>query len=259
MRILIVGASGPIGRAVVEELSNHHQIVKAGRSHGDLRVDIRNRESVSRLFREVGMLDAIVCAAGHVHFDALDKMNFEKFQVGLQDKLMGQVNLVLAGQSSLNDGGSFTLTSGSTSEIPIRNGTSESMVDGAVETFVRAAAIELSRGLRINAVSPTILEESMEAYGHYFPGYEAVPRRKHASDNLSNMRVPEADSSSYEWQQSRGGKESCRNYHQSDCTWSCNLRADISQLNTATSSLKVPYAPRYGKNKSLDSRFDASR
>ena len=178
MRILVIGASGPIGRAVVEELSSHHQVVRAGRSHGDFRVDIRNRESVSQLFREVGMLDAIVCAAGHVHFDPLYKMNFEKFQVGLQDKLMGQLNLVLAGQASLNDGGSFTLTSGSTSEIPIRDGTSESMVDGALESFVRAAAIELPRGLRINAVSPTILQESMEAYGHYFCGYEAVPARR---------------------------------------------------------------------------------
>lgn len=99
MRILVIGASGPIGRAVVEELSKHHQLVKAGRSHGDFRVDIRNRESVSQLFREVGMLDAIVCAAGHVHFDPLDKMNSEKFQVGLQDKLMGQVNLSISGTS----------------------------------------------------------------------------------------------------------------------------------------------------------------
>lgn len=178
MRILIIGASGPIGRAVVEELSIDHEIVKAGRSHGDFQVDIRNRDSVSQLFKRIGMLDAIVCAAGHVHFDPLDRMTFEKFQVGLQDKLMGQVNLVLTGQASLNDGGSFTLTSSSCSEIPIRDGSSESMVDGAVESFVRAAAIELPRGLRINAVSPTILQESMGAYGHYFPGYEPVPARR---------------------------------------------------------------------------------
>jgi NAD(P)-dependent dehydrogenase (short-subunit alcohol dehydrogenase family) len=178
MRILIIGATGPIGRAVAEELSIEHEIVKAGRSHGDFRVDIRSVESVGQLFEKVGMLDAIVCCAGHVHFDLLNKMNPEKFQVGLQDKLMGQINLVLAGQASLADGGSFTLTSGSLSEIPIREGTSASMVDGAVESFVRAAAIELPRGLRINAVSPTILQESMEAYGHYFPGYEAVPAHR---------------------------------------------------------------------------------
>jgi hypothetical protein len=164
-------ADWPIGSRRIEA---DHQILKAGRSHGDFRVDIRDRDSISQLFKEVGMLDAIVCAVGHVHFDPLERMNFDKFQVGLHDKLMGQVNLVLAGQASLNDRGSFTLTSGSLSEIPIRDGTSASMVDGALESFVRAAAI----GLRINAVSPTILRESMEAYRDYFYGYEAVPAKR---------------------------------------------------------------------------------
>jgi len=178
MRILIIGATGPIGRALAELLSIQHEILKAGRSHGDFRVDIRDSESVSQLFKEIGMLDAIVCAAGHVHFDPLDRMTPDKFQVGLQDKLMGQVNVVLSGQAALNDGGSFTLTSGSLSEIPIREGTGGSMADAAVEGFVRAAAIELPRGLRINAVSPTILEESMELYGHYFYGYEPVSARR---------------------------------------------------------------------------------
>jgi NAD(P)-dependent dehydrogenase (short-subunit alcohol dehydrogenase family) len=99
-------------------------------------------------------------------------MTPEKLRIGLQDKLMGQVSLVLAGQPYLNDGGSFTLTSGSLSEVPIREGSSASMVDGALESFVRAASIELPRGLRINAISPTILQESMDSFGHYF--YEPV-------------------------------------------------------------------------------------
>jgi len=191
MRILIIGASGPIGRAVAELLSVRHEIVKAGRSHGDFRVDIRNFEGVLQLFKETGMLDAIVCAAGHVHFDPLDRMSPEKFQVGLQDKLMGQVNVVLAGLAALKDGGSFTLTSGSLSEIPIREGTGGSMADGAVESFVRAAAIELPRGLRINAVSPTILEESMELYGHYFGGYEPVSAQRTALAYARSIAGPQ--------------------------------------------------------------------
>jgi NAD(P)-dependent dehydrogenase (short-subunit alcohol dehydrogenase family) len=177
VKVLIIGAGGTIGRAVVGELGTQHEIVKAGRSQGDFRVDILNLESVTKLFKDVEMLDAIVCTAGNVHFAPLDKMTPENFWVGLQDKLMGQVNLVLAGQAHLNDGGSFTLTSGSLSEIPIREGSSASMVDGALESFVRAAAIELPRGLRINAVSPTILQESMDSFGNYFYGYEPVPAK----------------------------------------------------------------------------------
>jgi NAD(P)-dependent dehydrogenase (short-subunit alcohol dehydrogenase family) len=99
----------------------------------------------------------------------------EKFDIGLRDKLMGQVNVVLAGQQFLNDGGSFTLTSGILSEDPIQFGAAASLVNGALESFVCAAAIELPRGLRINAVSPTVIEESMDSFGPYFRGYKPVP------------------------------------------------------------------------------------
>lgn len=68
---------------------------------------------------------------------------------------MGQVNVALVAQEYLNDGGSITLTSGIVAEQPIRFGAAASMTNAAVEGFVRGAAIELARGVRINAVSPT--------------------------------------------------------------------------------------------------------
>ena len=42
-----------------------------------------------------------------------------------------------------------------------------------VEGFVRAAAVELPRGVRINCISPTVLTESV-AYDPYFPGFIPV-------------------------------------------------------------------------------------
>jgi NAD(P)-dependent dehydrogenase (short-subunit alcohol dehydrogenase family) len=177
MRILIVGANGTIGRAVAAELSARHEIVTAGRSSGDFRVDITDPQSLRRLFVQAGKLDAVACAAGNVHFGPLDSMTAEQFDIGLRDKLMGQVNLVLAGRESVAPGGSFTLIAGVLSHDPIRYGASASMVNGALESFVRAAAIELAPH-RINAVSPTVLEESMDAYGPYFRGFDAVPVRR---------------------------------------------------------------------------------
>jgi NAD(P)-dependent dehydrogenase (short-subunit alcohol dehydrogenase family) len=107
-------------------------------------------------------------------------MTPEKFDIGLRDKLMGQVNAVLAGQEFLNDGGSFTLTSGILSEDPIQYGTAASLVNGALESFVRGASIELPRGLRINVVSPTVIEESLDLFGPYFRGYKPVPANQAA-------------------------------------------------------------------------------
>jgi NAD(P)-dependent dehydrogenase (short-subunit alcohol dehydrogenase family) len=132
---------------------------------------------VLELFERVGKVGAVACAAGNVHFGPLDAMTAEQFDVGLRDKLMGQVNLVLTGREFVDSGGSFTLIAGILSQDPVRYGASAAMVNGAIESFVRSAAIELPNH-RINAVSPTVLEESMEAYGPYFRGFEPVSVRR---------------------------------------------------------------------------------
>lgn len=175
MKIILVGASGTIGQAIDRELRERHEIVRVGRNSGELQVDITDPASIRRLFEQTGPFDALISAAGNAHFGALEELTAKEFAVGLDDKLMGQINLVLIGREFANDGASFTLTSGVLSEDPIRYGAAVSTVNAALDGFVRAAAIELPRGLRINGVSPTILEESLPAYGPYFRGFKAVP------------------------------------------------------------------------------------
>ena len=180
MRVLVVGASGTIGRAIVAELGQRHEVVTAGRSSGDLQTDITDREAIRTMFETVGSVDAVVCAAGKVTFAPFEDMGAEDYEVGLKDKLMGQVNLVLIGLDYLSDGGSFTLTTGVLDSDPIRQGTSASMVNGAINAFVAAAAIEMPRGQRINVVSPGVIEEAMEVYAPFFRGFEPVPAARAA-------------------------------------------------------------------------------
>jgi NAD(P)-dependent dehydrogenase (short-subunit alcohol dehydrogenase family) len=187
MKILIVGASGTIGAFVAGALAERHEIVKAGSKSGDVRVDIKDAGSIRKMFDTVGKVDAVVCTAGKVHFGEFAKMTETEIAIGLKDKLMGQVNLVLIGRDFVNDGGSFTLTSGVLSHEPIRFGAGASLVNGALDSFVRAAAIELPRGLRINAISPGVLEESLPSYGPYFRGHDAVPGKRVANAYVKSV------------------------------------------------------------------------
>ncbi len=181
MKILLVGASGTLGQAVARQLGQQHQILAAGRHSGELRVDLTDDASVAELFARTGAVDAVISTAGKLHFGPLQDMTPEQFNIGLQDKLLGQVRLALAAQHHLNSGGSITLTSGIVSAQPIRDGVNATAVNAALEGFVRAAALELlPRGLRINVVSPNVLIESMAAYGPYFPGFEAVSAQRAA-------------------------------------------------------------------------------
>jgi NAD(P)-dependent dehydrogenase (short-subunit alcohol dehydrogenase family) len=191
MKIVVIGGSGTIGRAIVEEMQPRHEIVAAGRSHGDRQVDITDPASVQALFDHIGRFDALIAATGSLHFGPVTETTAEQFNLGLQDKLLGQIRVALAGQHHLNDGGSITLTSGIVADEPIRQGSNATTVNAAVEGFVRAAAIELPRGLRINAVSPTIVTESASVYGPFFPGFESVPAAKVALAYRRSVEGPQ--------------------------------------------------------------------
>lgn len=177
MRIIVVGASGDIGEAACNELQNRHDIITAGRSTGDYQVDVSDLTAVKHFYRQVGPFDAIVCCAGDATFAPLADMNQDSFMVGLRQKVMGQVNLVLAGQDIIADRGSFTLTSGVLDRDPIRMGSNAATANGALAGFVKSAAIEMERGLRVNVVSPGLLEISAARYGAWFHGHKPVSSR----------------------------------------------------------------------------------
>ncbi|MFU0820426.1 short chain dehydrogenase [Pseudomonas lundensis] len=175
MKILLIGAHGTIGSAIDRELSPRHEIVRIGRKSGDFQVDISDSASIRKLFQQTGQFDALICAAGSVTFAPLGQMSEKDFVLGLQNKLMGQVNLLLIGREFANDGASFTFTNGVINREPIRTGSSAALVNAALDGFVKAAAIELPRGLRVNSVSPTVLEEAMDHYAPFFRGFKPVP------------------------------------------------------------------------------------
>lgn len=174
MKVIVIGATGTIGKAVVAQLGQRHEIIAVGSQSGQYQADIADIGQVRALFERVGRVDAVVVAAGALHAGPLAELTPAQLRVGLNSKLMGQVNVALVAQEYLSDGGSITLTSGILSEQPVRDFVSATMVNAAVEGFVRGAAIELKRGLRINVVSPTVLEESMVKFSPYFHGFEPI-------------------------------------------------------------------------------------
>ncbi|MEC0256504.1 short chain dehydrogenase [Paenibacillus lautus] len=175
MKIIIVGASGTIGQAVAKELGKKHEIIRAGRNGMDVTVDITSMESIKNMYKHVGKVDAVISATGGAHFASITELTPELNEIGIESKLKGQINLVLLGMNYVNDSGSFTLTTGIMMDDPIPLGASAAMANGGVKAFVKSASIEMPRGIRINSVSPNVLQESLGKYGDFFPGFEAVP------------------------------------------------------------------------------------
>ncbi|WP_353816577.1 short chain dehydrogenase [Agromyces sp. SYSU T00266] len=173
MKVLVVGANGHVGSAAVDALEARHEVIGVGRS-SEPPVDVTEPGSIERLFETVGEVDAIVSAIGSVPFKPLADLSRDDYLAGFAGKVLSQLDVVRIGTPYLRDRGSITLTTGILAREPIHTGAAAAMANGAIEAFVMAAAAELPRGIRINAVSPTVLEEA-EGYHDAFPGFLPVP------------------------------------------------------------------------------------
>jgi len=170
MKIVIVGASGTMGQYLANVLEKeNHEVIRASRFSEEIQVDTTSTKSIEEMFARIGTFDALISTAGETFVGPWKNLNDQTFKKGIEGKMMGQINLVLIGQHYINPKGSFTLITGALTHEPQINFANASAVNGAVEGFVRAAAIELPNGIRINAVSPTVIENSPQ-YFPYFPG-----------------------------------------------------------------------------------------
>lgn len=169
MKIILVGASGTMGKHLVGAFEKEHEVIRVNSKGGDIQADITSPESIEAMYKQAGAFDALICTAGPTYVGPWKKMTPVEFRKGLEGKLIGQINLVLIGQHYINPKGSFTLITGALADEPQLNFANASASNGAVESFVRAAAIELANGIRINAVSPAVIENSPQ-YFPYFPG-----------------------------------------------------------------------------------------
>lgn len=175
MEILVVGGTGTIGSAVVDTLQDQHELIVAGHTSGEVQVDLADPATIDRLYKEVGPVDAVVSCAGEAAFGALDELSDDAFDRSLSNKLMGQVNLVRRGLQEVRGKGVFTLTSGLLSEEPVPGSAAISLVNAGLEGFVRAAALEMPRDLRVNVVSPPWVQETLEVMdADYTPNLPAA-------------------------------------------------------------------------------------
>ena len=174
--VILIGAQGKMGQAALSGLGKHNVITASRSGEGcDFQVDITSRESIERLYQNVGSFDAVVNTAGYCEYAPFGEMSDEQWQTTIQSKLMGQINLVNVGLNYINQGGSFTLISGILNIKPIPLAIADATTSGAIDTFVQCVAHELPRGIRINVVNPTVLEEAWDVYGEMMPGFQPVP------------------------------------------------------------------------------------
>ncbi|MBT2441795.1 short chain dehydrogenase [Streptomyces sp. ISL-36] len=165
MKIVVIGATGTVGSALADVLESNpgHHVVRASR-RGPVQVDLADPKSIGGLFATVDGIDAVIAVAASGAIAGLGDSADDDYFVGLEGKLLGQVHLVRHALRHLNDAGSITLTNGvSTFSEPGLSFTA--LMNAGLAGFVPAAALEMPRGIRLNAVSPGWISETLGALG----------------------------------------------------------------------------------------------
>lgn len=164
-KTVIVGATGTIGNAISQQLTEKGYDVIATSRKSTPAIDIENKESIDDFFADKKDLDAIICAAGDASFGAFSNLTDEQINIGLNSKLMGQVNICRKALEALNPNGAIILTGGIFAHNPWPETSNIAMVNAALEGFVKALALELTEGRRILVVHPPFVKETAQAMG----------------------------------------------------------------------------------------------
>jgi len=167
MKIIIIGASGRIGKEVEKALTNRHEIVRVGSSSGDVQCNYTDSESVRDMFNDIKKFDALISVVGgDSTFKPFTALNDDDYRYGFERKFLSQIRLLKIGEDYIRDTGSFTFTSGFLSQYSNPYSIATGPLNAAIDTFAKNSASLLPRGIRVNVVSPApIVEPGQEQKG----------------------------------------------------------------------------------------------
>lgn len=168
--VVVIGGSSGMGLAVARHcLADGARVVIAGRSRQRLEAasaelghppaltavpaDITNQAQLQRLFEQVGSLTHLVVTAADLPYGPVATLTQDSMMRAVRSKITGPLTAAQLAAPRMPAHGSITYTSGIAAYRPMPGGALAAITNGALESMVRALALELAP-IRVNAVSP---------------------------------------------------------------------------------------------------------
>jgi NAD(P)-dependent dehydrogenase (short-subunit alcohol dehydrogenase family) len=154
-RVVIAGRSAVRLAAASEQLARSLPAGQGG--SGDrlaaIAADIGDRAQLSRLFEKTAKLSHLVITAADLPYGPVGTLTEDDMMRAVKSKVTGPLQAAQLAAQRICGPGSITFTSGIAAYRPAPGGALGAIVNGAIESMVRALALELAP-VRVNAVSP---------------------------------------------------------------------------------------------------------
>jgi NAD(P)-dependent dehydrogenase (short-subunit alcohol dehydrogenase family) len=173
-RVLIVGGTGGIGRALAERYASlGSDVVITSRDAGraastaaeigpnvrGLALDIAEPERIADMLADVGEIDRLLIVAVERDSNSVRNYDIAKARRAVTVKLVGYTEIVHAMLGRFSEDASVVIFGGLASERPYPGSTTITMVNGAVRSMIKTMAVELAP-IRFNAIHPGIIGDT---------------------------------------------------------------------------------------------------
>lgn len=160
-KVLIIGGTKGIGKAIVSEVIEQHEVVCLSRNISDfthnnykhIKFDVLNDE-----FPEIESLDTLIYCPGTINLKPISTLTLDDFRYDFELNVIGAVKAIKKYLNLLkkSENPSILMFSTVATKLGMPYHTSVSVSKSGIDGLVKTLGAELAPKIRINAIAPTI-------------------------------------------------------------------------------------------------------
>jgi 3-oxoacyl-[acyl-carrier protein] reductase len=167
-KIIIIGGSKGIGKAITENLLSDHQVVNISRTSPDIqhanlshfRCDVLTDD-----LPEIEAADGLIYCPGSINLKPFNRLSVDDFKTDFEINVIGAVKCIQAYTKALatSESASIVLFSTVATKLGMPFHASIATAKSAVEGLTKSVAADLAPKIRVNAIAPTITDTELAA------------------------------------------------------------------------------------------------
>lgn len=167
-KIIIIGGSKGIGKAITESLLSNHQVINVSRTPPDFQHENLSHHScdiLSDKLPSIETADGLIYCPGSINLKPFNRLSVEDFRTDFEINVIGAVKTIQAYTKALSqsDSASIVLFSTVATKLGMPFHASVATAKSAVEGLTKSVAADLAPKIRVNAIAPTITDTDLAA------------------------------------------------------------------------------------------------